>query len=567
MKKIIFVGAMLIVGLAHSQVGIGTRAPAGENPDTLAIDHPQGILHLQGQHYYSDSVNRNLGLVVTRVDSAEMARTPDGQPAIKGTMVFDSIKQCLRVKTADGENGWNGELANCLVSESNDDLTTVLDAYEGLTVNAKKVSAGDDFSLIIDADDGMLYSTGYNQLGETGQGTTSGSTTTFKMVLARTVTDMSAGYQHALAVDSTGNVWAWGSGANYRTGLGNTTNFTFPKKITNKGAIPAKVKAVRVEAGYSNSLVLCDDGKVYAFGANTNGVNGNNLTSNNAITPAAVGSLQHIKDIAISQFSAAAVDSLGNVWIWGNAAGGRLGNGMPSGSTPSPTQILSSYNIKQVALSDGGGLAISADGKHLYGWGDPHAWGENSTTTQNSPKEVTSFLPQTASTAITGVNKANIFNPASDTILYVAASRFRGTSNVGSLVITNKNVYAAGDANAAQTLGLGTTSREGATTATARYSPQQFPSGSGPWYTGFYPIYEGAIYGNVVFGQASMGSYHSLLLQRAEKRDQAGNLIKDKNGNIIYQGLGYGVGRVNRYQLGAVDPSYSPIYIFTLLKK
>ena len=29
MKKVIYVGAMLIMGFAHSQVGIGTRAPAG----------------------------------------------------------------------------------------------------------------------------------------------------------------------------------------------------------------------------------------------------------------------------------------------------------------------------------------------------------------------------------------------------------------------------------------------------------------------------------------------------------------------------------------------------------
>jgi len=592
------------MGFAHSQVGIGTRAPAGipaeKNPDTVAIDHPQGILHLQGQHYYatdpSDStiITRNLGFVVPRVqveakvntDSIQtdtlsvtpnLVQAPDGGPAVEGTMVFDINSQCLRVKTADGVNGWKTRYGGCLVSESSDSLTAITDAYEGMPVRATKVSAGENFSLIIGGDDNMLYSTGYNYYGRTGLGiTTSSNTQTFKMALARTVTDISAGFQHGMAVDSAGNVWAWGAGSNYRTGLGNTSNFAFPRKITifdqSRGA---RVKGVRVEGGYYNSLILGSDGKVYTCGANTNGMNGNGLTSNYVITPTVVniptgtypGTTKPvgIMDIAMSRYSAAAIDSLGRVWVWGNASNGRLGNGQTSSTVVPPTQILSAYKIKQVALGDGHGIAVSEDGKNLYGWGNAQAWGQPSAT-QATPIEITNYLPRDAKVGINGVNKADVYSPA-DTIVSVAATRFRGTSVFGTIVITSKSVYGAGNSSAAGSLGLGTIQRTGAS-PTAKYSPNTSISGSP--FSGFYPIYEGAMYDGTVFKQASMGTTHSLIVAKeTPKRDGNGGIERDvTTGEIIYDvGYGYGTGACNYYQLGSVAPTYSPIYIFTLLKK
>jgi len=575
MKKIIFVGAMLIVGLAHSQVGIGTRAPAKElNPDTIAIDYPQGILHLQGQHYQglanpADStsvITRNLGLVVPRVNMlTDTIVTPDGSPAVKGTMIFDTNEKCLRVKTSDGYDGWNAPFANCLVPEVDFDLTTVTESYEGLTVNAKKVSAGNGFSLIISADDDMLYAAGLNTNGRTGLGVTANNTPSFKMVLARVVTDISAGYQHGLAVDSIGNVWSWGSGANYRTAQASTGDFTFPRKIT-KGVfadIPSKLKAVRVEAGYASSLVLCSDGKVYTFGVNTNGLNGNEANNTtNVTTPTAISGLTHIKDIAISQFSGAAIDSTGKVYVWGNQRYGRLGNNGPNTNTVvGVTPITFPYPIKQIALGSANGVAFSEDGKHLYGWGQAQAWGQPTAEIVTSPREITDYLRNQPYVSV-----SDQFNPASDTILYVAAGRFLATGNYGTMVITTKNVYSAGNnATAGGLLGLGVAARDGATTATARFSPQTI-NNVGAWYN-LDPIYRGTIYPSTQFGQASMGATHTLLLQRAVKEDGFGNIIRNKDGSIAYQGLGYGTGACNTNQFGAVDASYSPIYIFSLLKK
>jgi len=577
MKKIIFVGAILIMGLAHSQVGIGTRAPAGmDDPDSLVIkNNPKGILHLQGQHYYyNDSVNRNLGLVVPRVEdiTIDTVRTPNKDYAVKGTMVFDSIQGCLRVKTADGKNGWDTDYADCLVSVSVDDITDIIDIYEGMPIQVKKVSAGNNFSLIIDGTDGTLYSTGANTSGQTGLGTTSGTpTATFKMVLARNIKDMSAGYNHALAVDEDGVVWAWGEGDYLRTGLGGTSDFTFPKKIQ-QGAIPVKAKAVRVEAGYYNSLVLCDDGKVYAFGGFANRMLGNAAYTANQGAPVLVpittgtnpdtGKPYGIKDIAITRYSAAAIDSAGKVYVWGNPQYCRLGTGVAYTNTTlvSPTQLTTlTVPIKQVALGNRYGIAIGEDNK-LYGWGDIYGWGvyvsgTGATRYSTSPQEITSYLPQVEKSGINGVSKNDLFVPDEDAILYVAADRFN-TNPRGTIVITSKTVYGAGGTSTSDgstnIVGLGTVMRS--TTTTPKYSPNNMANYP---FTGFYPIYKGTMDSNLKFVQASIGVGHSLI---------AASPTVNSLGKTVY-GYGYGAGACGTNQLGAVNVSYTTLYINTLLKK
>jgi len=586
MKKVIYLGAMLIIGFAHSQVGIGTRAPATaeQDPDSIAINFPKGILHLQGQHYYNDSVTRNLGLVVPRLDTASIAVIPkDTIPAVEGTMVFDLKGKCLRVKTADGEKGWSSDYAGCLVSVANDTILTNLDIYEGMPIRAKKVSAGEVYSLIIDGADNMVYAAGSNGNGRTGVGSsvagTAAATSTFRMVLAREAIDISAGWRHGLAVDSAGNVWSWGEGDRFRTGQPSVTDFVFPRKVGGgvypNGTFPPQgVKAVRVEAGYLNSLVLCDDGKVYAFGGNTNGVNGNGLNNSaNVTTPQVIGTLTKIKDIVLGRYSAAAIDSTGKVWVWGHQQYGRLGNGSTASAVTTPVNVSFPLPIKQVALGDRHGVAVSEDGKKLYGWGaNSQAWGVTGTTVISSPQEITTYLyTQTSNPPLLNSER---FNPAADTIVYVAATRFRdNTAAAGTIVITNKNAYAAGNTNAATGLGLGTVARSGADPV-AKFSPQTVGSGASALsFTGFQPIYKGAMnQDNRTFKQASIGPTHGLLLEKEKPLPKKGGLPGEYETNPdgtvkMEAGLGYGTGSVSFSQLGAVSSTYTPIYIFTMLKK
>jgi hypothetical protein len=211
--------------------------------------------------------------------------------------------------------------------------------------------------------------------------------------------------------------------------------------------------------------------------------------------------------------------------------------------------------IKQVAMGTNHGLAISTDGKHLYGWGAAQGWGGSVGTTaavETTPMDVTSFL-------VSGG-----FNPATETIVYTAVTRFFTTgtpsgsgSNAASIVITDKNVYAAGSNGTPERLGLGFFPK----TTTPMYSPTSTSGVRGTVATGFYPIYNKAIFPGTLFEQASIGVNHSLLKQTTEF-SQSGDGTSSESGNY-----GYGMGNVQQNQLGAVSTGFSQFPIPSYIKK
>jgi len=536
MKKFLFYSLLAAINsYAYGQIGIGgigAKAPIGSILDNTVTTNPKGILHLQGIFYLNDSINRNVGLVLPKVGIVEdtglpNVSTPTGGTAVAGTMVYvgnetsNTSGGCVKIKTSVG---WQ----NCLVDNSSISTFFSYDVYGGLNVRVKKVSAGHRYSLVLGLDDKAVYAAGVNSSGRTGTGTSSNNTATFQLILPQNIIDVSAGYAHALASSEDGQLWAWGYGSYYRTGLGTINERYFPMKV--KSGIPDGVKIVRVEAGYENSIVLGDDGKVYSFGNGAYGVNG--ISPTTIQTPTAIPALSNIVDISLSRFSGAAIDSAGIVYVWGSQNYGRLGNNANNLNTTTPVQILSNISVKQVVMGTNHGLAVSSDGKTLYGWGVTPAFGIGGSNPYLIPTDITSQI--------------HGFDPDQETIIYVAVSRFDDSGNNigGSIVITDKNIYAAGTNTYPQRLGLGYTPG----TSNIIYSP------NGSTYSGFYPMYNRAIYSGTLFRQASMGVDHSLMAQTVNGINNSG-------------GYGYGTGNVDGNQLGAISTGFSYIAFPVLIKK
>ncbi|MDR3219378.1 MAG: hypothetical protein LBU22_10480 [Dysgonamonadaceae bacterium] len=545
---------LLFSAAAFGQVGFGRPAPVGKiNPDSLPLLNPQGYLHLQGIQYVDDTTNRNVGLILPKVSLVDDVVTPEGLPAVEGTVVF-TVHDTIVDKTSDAESGgvrvrnatgWSGFLSEM----SSLDNYFNFEVYGGVPVRVKKVSAGFDFSLIIGAEDESVYAAGSNVNGKTGAGGNSGTIKTFGMVLAQRTRDISAGYIHALSVNKDGTLWAWGDGAYGKTATSSTTSsgidYVFPVRINSLDALlkPTNDTIIRVEAGFENSLVLTQQGKVYSFGRNARGVNGNGITTDPGLIPTQVnlGTGIVIKDIALSSASAAAIDETGQVHIWGNSEYGRLGNNATAGTIAQNYVLSLPYPIKLVALGASHGLAVSADGKHLYGWGAAQGWGATSTASGDW-QEITTFL--------------NGFDQLTETIVSIAAARFAtatagsitgSATTGGSIVITDQNVYAAGIGSTAafnDRYGLGFFPG----TTLAVYSPAAAVNATrNVAKTGFYPVYDKAIYPGVTFDQASIGVYHSLLKQTLIEEDDGSGGVKTSGS------YGYGMGRVNSGQLGAVS--------------
>ena len=166
------------------------------------------------------------------------------------------------------------------------DITSEANLFEGKTIS--QISAGSDHSLALDSE-GQIYAWGYNYYGQLGNGDTTDSNTPVKVdtsgVLAgKTITQISAGSDHSLALDSEGQIYAWGYNYYGQLGNGDTTDSNTPVKVDTSGVLAGKT-ITQISAGFFHSLALDSEGQIYAWGANYNGQlgNGTTITSNTPV--------------------------------------------------------------------------------------------------------------------------------------------------------------------------------------------------------------------------------------------------------------------------------------------
>lgn len=136
------------------------------------------------------------------------------------------------------------------------------------------------------------------------------------------VKQVSTGGGHTLVLKEDGTVWAWGN--NHYGQLGNGTNkySDKPVQVLNLNDI------IAVSAGYDHSLALKMDGTVFSWGANYSGQLGNG-TDINSNVPVPVLNLKDIVSISASScyWHNLALDKDGFVWAWGENEYGQIGNG------------------------------------------------------------------------------------------------------------------------------------------------------------------------------------------------------------------------------------------------
>ena len=152
----------------------------------------------------------------------------------------------------------------------------------------------------------------------------------------KTVTNITAGYNHTCAVTSDGTAACWGANSGGQLGNGTTNNSNTPVAITS-GALAGKT-VTNITAGYNHTCAVLSDGTAACWGDNGNGQlgNGTNASSN---TPVAVttGALagKTVTNINAGDYHMCATTSDGTAACWGDNGYGHLGNGTnASSNTP-----------------------------------------------------------------------------------------------------------------------------------------------------------------------------------------------------------------------------------------
>lgn len=239
-----------------------------------------------------------------------------------------------------------------------------------------QVSGGAYFS----SGDGAAVTWGDNTFSELGNGqanTTPDPTPTPVNGLP-SVSSISAGYIHTLALAPDTHVWVWGN-VNFTYGIeailgdGTTNGSSIPVQVPGLSGITA----VAASKWSYFSLTLKNDGTVWSWGDDSLGQCGDGAvlpplgTQRLVKSPVQVVGLTHVVAIDAGFSSAIALKDDGTVWIWGSSSiiQGVLGS---KSTSSTPIQVPGLSNISAISSGCGFLLALKSDGT-LWGAGDDSA--------------------------------------------------------------------------------------------------------------------------------------------------------------------------------------------------
>ena len=205
------------------------------------------------------------------------------------------------------------------------------------------------------------------------------------------VVAVAAGYDHALALQADGSVWAWGQNDCGQLGIGNTVRQREPVRIPDLSGVAIAASLGRF------SLALSADGSVWGWGVNTSENLGAESTDvcvsqevphsgvfHSCLRPTRVRTPTGVTGIAAGTSHCLAVLVDGMVWGWGANLYGQVIEG-PDNPRGVPVQIHALRGVRTVAAGSMHSLALLADGTVLA-WGGNVTWQLGDGTTASNPK-------------------------------------------------------------------------------------------------------------------------------------------------------------------------------------
>lgn len=196
-----------------------------------------------------------------------------------------------------------------------------------------RIDAGYEYSLALDSNQ-QIWAFGQNFKGQCGTDTSQYIYNPHRIKGLDNVIDIAAGFESSHAIKSDGTVWAWGRNQSGELGP-NVPISNNPNPVPTQ--VPGISQAVQVESGHQFAAVLLSNGRVMAWGSNSNYKLGDGTTQSRA-TPGYVSGLSGIRSIAVNDAIGFALDSSGQLFSWGSSAVRALASGQDT-VKPIPTPV------------------------------------------------------------------------------------------------------------------------------------------------------------------------------------------------------------------------------------
>jgi alpha-tubulin suppressor-like RCC1 family protein len=241
------------------------------------------------------------------------------------------------------------------------------------TAVVKEISAGWEHTMVLKSDGTVWAWGGMNDYGQLGNGTESrGANPLPKQSLISSVSMISAGLDHSVAVKSDGTIWNWGRNGWKQLGY---TSWGSSSPVLLSGLTNPKA----VSAGIDHTMILNSDGTVWGVGKNQNGqlcdgtrnlgtdswtYNSGSATPLQMVGANGVGYMSNVIAVATGASNTAIIKSDGTVWWCGASQGNQLQNHIGS----LPLQVAGMTGAVDVAVADYRMYALKSDGT-VWSWG------------------------------------------------------------------------------------------------------------------------------------------------------------------------------------------------------
>ena len=316
-------------------------------------------------------------------------RVMDGTQPLSGiTAVAAGARHSLALDENENIWGWGHNVTGQLGDGTT--TSTRVPVQSNALSNVIALAAGYGHSTAVLADH-SVWTWGDNDKGQLGYETELAYRSVPEQVFTDalvTIPQVSAGHAHTVLLKENGTVWAWGSNA-YGEGGVDPAVQTTPVTLTQ---IPELSDIVKISAGYDHNLALKKDGTVWGWRRNNNGSLGDNTLTHRAtamqVKDSATTYLTGIIDIAAGQTNSIALKRDGTVMVWGYNASGQLGNGTTTHSLIA-IPLSGMTNAKAVAVGQHCNFILKKDGTvYALGQNNYGQLGNGTTTSSLQPVQV-----------------------------------------------------------------------------------------------------------------------------------------------------------------------------------